>query len=257
MKPSRRITILIAGAVLALFSMACGLGAVMTPANQAAAASTPAASNAPDQLTATMPAAVLSAPSLSADEVYTAVAAAMAKLDTAGPRHVSQTSYKGDAAATDLEMDAVPPNYHQVISLKGKKMAEQYVVDNNMYTQVAGQWQKVEGGGTTFKETLKGFGESLAGQIVRSDGKVEGIEMVNGKPAILYSYTTMIKDLSKNPTLQKLWVDPVSGLPVKQETDIPDAKDATITDKIVQLITYDPKITITLPDEAKNAKSAK
>jgi hypothetical protein len=255
MKPYRRMTILITGAVLALFSMACGLGAVMSSANQAtvqpANVSTPAAASAPVQ-----PAAVQSAPSLSADEVYKAVAAAMAKLATAGPRHVSQTSFKGDTAATDLEMDAVPPNYHQVITLNGKKMAEQYVVDKDIYNQVAGQWLKVTGGGTTFTDTLKGFGESLAGQIVRSDGKVEGIEMVNGKPAILYSYKTMIKDLSKNPTIQKLWVDPVSGLPVKQETDTTNVKDPTITDKIVQLITYDPGITITLPEEAKNAKPA-
>jgi negative regulator of sigma E activity len=60
-----------------------------------------------------------------------------------------------------------------------------------------------------------------------------------------------LKGLSVKPTTHTVWVDNASGLPVKQETLNAEGL------KIVQLITYDASIQITLPDEAKNAKVVK
>jgi hypothetical protein len=269
---SRKLGILSFSALLVFTSLACSLGGLLSsrqspstdnqPTAAAQSQSEATATSAPDQPAAqptdTAPAveATQPVPSLSADGVYKAVADSYAKLAKAGPRHVSQTSYKGDSVATNLELDSVPPNYHQVMKLKGVQVAEQYVYDGDLYNHIQGVWTVVKGGGEAFKNTLQDFGEALSDQIVRADGKVEGIEMVNGKPAILYSWTVTIKDISKEPALHKLWVDPVSGLPVKQETDTKNSKDPSVTDKIIQLITYDPSITITLPDEAKNAQPA-
>jgi hypothetical protein len=86
---------------------------------------------------------------------------------------------------------------------------------------------------------------------VLADGKVVGIEMINGKAATEYSYTSSSKGLSAKPVTHTVWIDNASGLPVKQEILHPTGE------KTVQLITYDASIQITLPDEAKNAKTVK
>jgi len=150
----------------------------------------------------------------------------------------------------NIEADSVPPNYHQVVSMMGKVMAEQYVYDGTIYNKLNGQWTQLKGAGATFKSTLTGFAEGLSDQIVTADGKVVGIEMINGSTATEYSYTTTLKGLSAPPVTHMVWVDNASGLPVKQEIIHANGE------KIVQLITYDASIQLTLPDEAKNAAPA-
>jgi hypothetical protein len=193
------------------------------------------------------PIATQPVPSLSADEVYKAVADAWAMLDKAGPRHVSQIAYNGNNAIMDIEADSVPPNYHQVVSTMGSVVAEQYVFDGTIYNNVQGVWTQVPGAGATFKSTLAGFSQALSDQIVKSDGKVSGVEDVNGKPAFVYAYTTTLTALNAS-TQYTVSVDQASGLMVKQIIIDPQGV------KTVQIITYDATITMTLPDEAKNAK---
>ena len=132
----------------------------------------------------------------------------------------------------------------------GTVVAEQYIYNGTIYDKVNGEWTQLTLAAGTFQNTLAGFAEGLADQIVLADGKVVGIEAISGKPAIEYSYTTSLKGLSVKPVTHTVWVDAISGLPVKQEILHADGE------KIVQLITYDASIQITLPDEAKNAKVA-
>jgi hypothetical protein len=216
--------------------------------SQATATNVPAAAAT---ATATQPAAATqAAPALTADEVYKTVQTAWTKLETAGPRHVSQNSFKGSTAQTNIEADSVPPNYHQVVSMMGTVVAEQYIYNGTIYNKVNGEWTQLAGAAAPATGALAGFAEGLADQIVLADGKVVGIEAISGKPATEYSYTTSLKGLSVKPVTHTVWVDDNSGLPVKQEILHPDGE------KIVQLITYDASIQITLPDEAKNAKAA-
>jgi outer membrane lipoprotein-sorting protein len=191
----------------------------------------------------------LTAPVLSADQVYQAVAAAWAKMDSAGARHVSQVSYKGDTALQTIEADSVPPNYHQVVTIMGKVMAEQYVYNGTIYNYVQGAWSQLAGAWKTVKSTLAGFSQALSDQIIKSDGKVVGVESVNGYPAVVYSYTTTLKGTSAS-SHYTLWVDQRSGLIVKQIIIDPQGE------KMVQTIIYDASITLVLPDIAKNAKAA-
>jgi hypothetical protein len=201
--------------------------------------------------TATQPAVpAQAAPALSADEVYKTVQTAWTKLETAGPRHISQASSKNGNAETNIEADSVPPNLYQVTTIMGTVIAEQYIYNGTIYDNIKGQWTQLTVPAGTFKSTLAGFAEGLADQIVLADGKVVGIEAINGKPAIEYSYTTSLKGLSVKPVTHTVWIDAISGLPVKQEILHADGE------KIVQLITYDASIQITLPDAAKNAKAA-
>jgi len=258
LKPNRSFFLIIFLGASLLISSACALsGAVQATqptavvqsvqSSQSTATSAPAAAAA----TATMPAAAPQvAPALPADEVYKTVQTAWTKLETAGPRHVSQNSFKGSTAQTNIEADSVPPNYHQVVSMMGTVVAEQYIYNGTIYNKVNGAWTQLAGAAGPATSTLAGFAEGLADQIVLADGKVVGIETISGKPATEYSYTTSLKGLSVKPVTHTVWVDTISGLPVKQEILHADGE------KIVQLITYDTSIQITLPDEAKNAKAA-
>ena len=242
-----------------LFLAACALTSAIPAAqptaaaqsgqpNLATATSAPAAAAA----TATQPAAApQTAPALSADEVYKAVQTAWAKLETAGPRHISQSSSLNGKGQVNIEADSVPPNLHQVTTMMGTVVAEQYIYNGTIYDYVKGEWTQLTVPAGTFKSTLAGFAEGLADQIVLADGKVVGIEAINGKPATVYSYTSALKGLSAKPVTHTVWVDTASGLPVKQE--ILKANG----DKTVQLITYDASIQLTLPDAAKNATVVK
>jgi hypothetical protein len=193
----------------------------------------------------TAPANTQPAPSLSPDEVYQAVSTAWKKLDTAGPRHISQTTSEGGSVGMSTEADVVPPGFHQVVSAMGAVVAEQYIVDGTIYNYNQGSWTQTAGGSTALS-TIGSFSQSLSKDLVYSDGMVNGIEVVNGSPAIVYSYSTTLKGLDASAQY-KLWVDQVSGLPVKSKNITADGTTIDMT------ITYDPSITIALPAEAKNA----
>ena len=218
--------------------------ATQLPTSAPTTAATTTAEATPTSISAAQP-----APVMSADEVYKAVSAAWTKLEQAGPRHVSQKSFKGDTATMNIEADSVPPNYHQVVSVGGSVMAEQYVYGGTIYNKVKGEWSQLPGAGKTFKSTLAGFAQAMSDQILKSDGKVVGMEDVNGKPAIVYSYTTTLKGTTAS-TQYTVSVDQASGLLVKQTIINPEGI------KTEQTITYDAGITLTLPDEAKNSKTA-
>jgi hypothetical protein len=209
------------------------------------AACAPASGTSGQNSGSNAPANAQPAPVLSSDEVYQAVSAAWAKLDTAGPRHVSQTSSDAGEAGITTEADIVPPDFHQVVSFGGTVMAEQYIVGGVIYNNVQGSWTQTPGAGDALN-MIGSFAISLSSDLVYSDGLVNGIEMINGSPAIYYSYTTTLASLNAS-TQYKLWVDQASGLPVRSETIHSDGSIIDMT------ITYDASITITLSDAAKNA----
>ncbi len=224
---------------------------VFLTASLLAACSASPKSNAigPDpQATLIQPAAPVNtqpAPSLSPDEVYQAVKTAWSKLDAAGPRHISQTTSKGGVVGITTEADAVPPDFHQVVSANGTIVAEQYIVGGTIYSNEQGAWTQTAGGSAALG-TIGNFSQGLSADLVYSDGMVNGTEVINGSPAIVYSYSTTLKSLNASAQY-KVWVDQTSGLPVKSENITADGSTIDMT------IKYDPSITISLPVEAKNA----
>jgi hypothetical protein len=243
-------TILVTAACASTGGQSSTSPAQPTTVSQVLQATTTQTAMAVATATQTTALATQAAPMLTSDEAIKTAQAAWARLATAGPRHVSQTSFKGDSAISTIEADSVPPNFHQVTSVMGTVIAEQYVYDGTIYNKVNGEWSQLPGGGKTFTNTLEGFTQGLSESLVYADGKVVGIEDINGKPATAYSYTTTLKGLDVKPAQYTIWVDNASGLPVKRVDISPDGL------KIVQLITYDASITLTLPDEAKNAAPA-
>jgi hypothetical protein len=233
-----------------LFSMACALTGVSssTPSVQATVISsvTQAA-----LATGTSAPATQAAPALSSDDAIKAAQAAWAKLATAGPRHVSQNSYQGENVIANIEEDSVPPNLHQVTTVMGNVIAEQYFFDGAIYNKLHGAWSHLPGAAPSAINAIEGFAQGIASGLVYADGKVLGIEAINGNPATKYYYTTTLTGLKANPAQYTIWVDNTTGLPVKRVNIDPEGM------KIVQLITYDPNIKLTLPDEAKNSPLAK
>ena len=187
-------------------------------------------------------------PSMTPDEVYKAVSAAWAKLDTAGPRHVSQTSSKGGNVVSNIEADSVPPDFHQVVTMMGNKVSELYIVGGTIYNYTQGAWNQTPGGSAALN-TVNNFAQGISDSLTHLDGMVNGIEIINGSPAIVYSYSTTLKGLDASAKY-KLWVDQTSGLPVKSENITADGMT------ISETITYDKNITLTLPAEAANAPAS-
>ena len=256
MKSKQKIFLIMVTGLSGLLITACGLSSFNPTAKNLPPAEQPAGPSQPLQggqqpTTVNQPTQTvqLAPPALSESDVYKAVDAAMAKLITAGPHHVSQTSYEGTTAQDNSEGDIVPPNIHQVMSSKGNVVGEFYVIDGNLYSNNQDGWTQKPGGGQPYVDALNGVPITGAGDVTRAHGKVAGVEMINGKPAIAYNYDSTLKSLNSTSNFT-LWVDQASGLPVKQQNG--DSKGT----KIVQIITYDPGITIALPAEAKAAKIA-
>ncbi len=212
-----------------------------------AAATQPVASKVPAKPAASHLAATQPAASMPSDEVIKTVQAAWASMDKAGPRHVSQISYEGETAIMNIEADSVPPNLHQIVSSNGQVMAEQYIFGGTFYTMESGKWSQLKGSANQATNMLAGMAEGLKDQIVLSDGKVLGIENVNGKPATGYSYSSALKGLAAPPIIHNVWVDAATGWVVKQEIIKSGGG------KEVQIITYNSGLMITLPPEAASA----
>jgi hypothetical protein len=238
--------------ILSVFIAAFILAACSALPKSNTPAPNPQATSIQSQATANQPSVTentQAAPSMTSDEVYQAVKAAWTKLETAGPRHISQTSSQGGNVVGNIEADSVPPDFHQVVSMMGNTVAEQYIVGGTIYNNVQGAWTQTAGGSGALN-TVSNFAQGVSDSLTYSNGMVNGIEVINGSPAIVYSYSTTLQGLSASAQY-KLWVDQTSGLPVKSESTDPDGRT------ISETITYDNSITLTLPAEAANAPATK
>jgi hypothetical protein len=237
------------------------------PTAQPSAATQPVAVLQP---TAILPAATLPAPTatvanasptatlqpptpapLAADDVIKAVKAAWAAADKAGPRRLKEEAYKGDQAIETIDAESVPPDqFHQIVTMNGQFIAEQYIYGGAIYVKApdTGGWKKTPASAAQVGAVIGGLALALAGDITYSDAKVLGTETINGEPATIYGYATQLKGFP-TVTSYKLWVSTVAGLPVRQEKVTPQLK-------LVLDITYDAKLTISLPAEVAAAPTA-
>jgi hypothetical protein len=72
-----------------------------------------------------------------------------------------------------------------------------------------------------------------------------GVDAIDGKPTWIYSYTQTIEGFGEaEPSEVRLWVEIATGLPLRLESSGNVFGSPTTT---VQVITYDPTITISPP----------
>ena len=227
-----------------LLIMACGLTSIL-PTSKNASPTQPPAGNAqpaqggqPQPTAADQPTqgALQPAPALSEADVYKALEAA------------TTMTFNGKTSEDNGEADIIPPNIHEVLKSDGAVVQEFYVINSDLYSKGDNGWTLKPGGGQAYVDAFNGVSMVEAGDVVRSNGKVAGVELVGGKPALVYTYDSTVKSLKMTSNFT-VWVDQASGLMVKMQTM--DAKGS----KSVMNITYDPGITITLPAEAKSAKT--
>ena len=180
-------------------------------------------------------------------QVYQAVDAAWAKyFQYKGPRHEVGTDTKGTTVLDSAITDVVPPNYHTASIVNGIAVEEQYVIDGTLYKKDQDGWTRQPAILDYLNNSKPEAGNT---GIVRTSGKSTGAETISGLPAIVYSYNDTSR--AQNDTILVTdWVDQVSGLPLKQRLVHADGMVSERT------ITYDQGLVITLPDEAKNARSA-
>jgi hypothetical protein len=185
---------------------------------------------------------------LAADDVIKAVKAAWAAADKAGPRRLKQMTYKGDQAVSTIDAESVPSDqFHQIVTMNGQVIAEQYIYGGAIYVKApnTGGWKKTPASATQVGAVIGGLALALVGDITYSDAKMLGAETVNGEPVTVYSYATQLKGFP-DKTSYKLWVSTAAGLPIRQEK-------VTTHLRLVEDITYDAKLTISLPAEVAAA----
>lgn len=149
---------------------------------------------------------------------------------------VAETSYK-------QQVDYVAPDrYHVVYRENGAPETEMIMVGNHAYTKDGDSWKEIPGDTSPTPTIRNSWTEDALKSI--SDVKFEGEEMLNGKPALVYTYK-VVTVVGNFPTNRKIWVSKSSGIPMKSFVEYSNGPIKTLTN------TFDTEspVTIELPSK--------
>jgi hypothetical protein len=205
----------------------------------------PAATKAPAAPAAPSATSAPAAAPASAGSAKDAVIAAMLAQLKAGP-YRTKTTIVSDNGTINLTGEMIPPDKLHTI-MKGTNFErETIVVGDKSWIKQAGAWAVSPVAGKVLLESAFPAltAEQLSGTI--SDAKAAGTDAVNGEEARVYTYTstTDLGQTGKVISAVKLWVSVKRGLPIKQEIA---GDSGGVKSNTVQMIEYDPAITITAP----------
>jgi hypothetical protein len=147
---------------------------------------------------------------------------------------VGQTSFK-------QHVDFVAPDRYHYTYVDGTGAAtEMIIIGDQSYVKDGDSWKKTDG--QSSPPTLR---NSYSDEVMKtlSDAHFEGEQIVDGKPALVYSYhATML--VGNFPVLEKMWVAKNSGLPLKSYIENPSGvvKNMTITFDTDSPVTIEPPI---------------
>ena len=207
-------------------------------------------SSAPAQPAAAQPATAVpaAAVALPGDPKAAILQALRAQLN-AGPYRTTTTITMDDGAQT-IVGTVIPPDRMQVaMDLGGMKTEMIYIGDKVWSRQGDAEWQVSDRMGTPGAGLLD---ESMIAdtEATITAAALVGPEVVEGVAALLYTFTT---DLNKSTVMpmdsimqSKVWIDAATGLVIRQETTDTTAETPSTT---VQVVEYDPSITIEAPAE--------
>jgi len=232
-------TFLVASALLA----GCGGNDEATATEPAVApAATIAAVQATVAATATPAPAAVELPT----DPQAALIAAMRAQVNSGP-YRNQTTIISDDSTVELNAEIIPPDRMHMTNNFGGQSQEQILIGDKGWMKQGDTWVESPMSGTNL--VAQASGEMVEEMIKTiSDVTLIGPETVDGVDALVYSYTS---DMNKSDTMKmdsistvKVWIATASGLVIKQEID---SAAMGIKSKTVQIITYDPNITIEPP----------
>ena len=211
------------------------------PTVQPATAAPTVAPTAPQEATALPAAAALP------DDAKAAVLQAMRAQLTAGA-YRTQTTITGEDFAQEATGEIIPPDRMHIVMQVGEIATEMiYIGDKVWSRQGDAAWQVADRLGMPGSGLLD---ESMIADSEKTitEATFVGKETVEGVDALVYSFTS---DLNKSEIMpmdsvsqSKVWIDAATGLIVRLEVE-----DDTMgmKSKTVQVIEYDPSITIEPP----------
>ena len=207
----------------------------------------PGATSAPENIPPTaQPATAAPAAQLPSDPNAAILQALRAQLN-AGPYRTTTTIDMEGGAQTTVGTVIPPDRLHIVLDLGGMKTEMIYIGDKVWSRQGEKEWQVADRLGTPGAGLLD---ESMIADTEKTITAVAlvGPEVIDGVDTLVYTFTS---DLSKSEVMpmesimqSKIWVNTATGLIIRQE--IEDTTTGTPA-KTVQVIEYDPTITIEAP----------
>jgi hypothetical protein len=157
------------------------------------------------------------------------------------PAYHTTVTITSTNSVTEMVDDVILPDRFHITSTRNGKTSEMIIVAGKTYVKTNGAWvastADMSALTTSFTGVLK--------DTTISDAKFVKPDVVDGKPALVYSYTSLYKSADMEvTTTTMMWVDPVAGLPVKM---VEDSVVSGIKSHIEQTVAYDPTITIEAP----------
>lgn len=141
------------------------------------------------------------------------------------------------------QVDYVAPDRFHVTYLGGTGAGmEMIIIGSQSYMKPGGgSWNKVPGDAKSIPTLRDSFTEE--GLKTLTDVKFEGEETTDGKAAMVYSYKN-VTPVGNNPFTSKIWIDKVSGLPMKIYVEYPNGvlKNMTVKYDTESPITIEPPI---------------
>jgi hypothetical protein len=175
-----------------------------------------------------------------------ALIASMRAQVNAGP-YRNQTTIISDDSTVELSAEIIPPDRMHLTNNFGGQSQEQILIGDKGWMKQGDSWVESPMTGTNIVAQASG---EMVDEMIKtiSDVTLLGPETVDGVDVLVYSYTS---DMNKSDTMKmdsistvKVWIATASGLIMKQEID---GEAMGVKSKTVQVITYDPNITIEPP----------
>lgn len=183
-------------------------------------------------------AVALSAAPAFADPCVDEIKAAMGKAMSSGP--VKMESTITGATAMTMVGEIVPPaNMHAVVDTAGQTI-EMTVLDGKAWMNMAGTWTELPA--ATAEQMTAGFNMANTGMLdAMTEPQCLGTSNVEGKDLKAYSWKLAADG---SATVNRAYVDPATGAPVRIETDVDTSGAVT---NVVVNYSYDASLTVTAP----------
>ena len=145
-------------------------------------------------------------------------------------------------SVSEMSADVILPDRFHITSKRNDKTSEMIIADGKTYTKTNGAWAEST---QDMSNLTASFASAVGKDTTISDGKFVKPDVVDGIPALVYSFNSLYKttDMEVN-TATMMWVDPLNGLPIKM---VEDRVYSGTKSHIEQSIIYDPSITIVAP----------
>jgi hypothetical protein len=141
------------------------------------------------------------------------------------------------------QIDYVAPDRYHVTYLGGTGAGMEMITigDQSYMKSNGGSWTKMAGDAKSVPTLRDSFTE--AGLKSLSDVKFEGDDMVDGKPALVYSYKN-VTPVGNYPFTSKMWVGKATGLPIKVYVEYTNGmlKNMTVNYDTESPVTIEPPI---------------